>query len=241
MRSLMSPDLKGRRNCAGWAPFFSRLMNGPSRWKPAERRPKSRIFIIDQSDDDSSCLFGEICLKLYICEPFLKAYIISRNQWAWSWELQEVLRDGQPRCWFWCFHGTFFWQFWKYKIKITSYQELQLHDILHCELWPEAEPETHSLNMMQLSWTKNKPETSFLKQVNNSVSKTQRKLDIMKLNCWWHLVVNSRRRRDQRGTERRHAVLQDLFGHEGNSTADVLAGLREVDAVSTCRETTMFF
>lgn len=51
-------------------------------------------------------------------------------------------------------------------------------------------------------------------------------------------MVNSRRRRDQRGTEGRHAVLQDLFGHKGDAAADVLAGLREVDAVSTCRERT---
>lgn len=53
-----------------------------------------------------------------------------------------------------------------------------------------------------------------------------------------YLVVDSRRRGDQRGAERRHAVLQDLLGHEGNSSDDVLGGLREVDAESSWREKT---
>lgn len=56
--------------------------------------------------------------------------------------------------------------------------------------------------------------------------------------CDKHLVINSRRRRDQSGTEGRDAVLQDLFSHKRNSSADVVRGLREVDAESSWREKT---
>lgn len=61
---------------------------------------------------------------------------------------------------------------------------------------------------------------------------------IIKPKCSCHLVVDGRRRRDQSGTKGRHAVLQDLFGHVRNSSADVLRGLREVDTVSAWRERT---
>lgn len=54
-----------------------------------------------------------------------------------------------------------------------------------------------------------------------------------------HLVVDSRRRGDQSGTERRHAVFQHLLSHKRNPSADVLRGLREVDAISSWRRSTV--
>ena len=60
----------------------------------------------------------------------------------------------------------------------------------------------------------------------------------MRPECSWYLVVDGRRGGDQRGTEGRHAVLQDLFGNKRNSAADVVGGLREVDAISSWRERT---
>lgn len=48
-----------------------------------------------------------------------------------------------------------------------------------------------------------------------------------------YLVVDRGGRRDQGWTEGRHTVLQNLLGYKRNPAADIVRGLREVDAVSS--------